>query len=194
MNAVAVGADRRLPVAARDRLPVNALHVLLLDVVVALGAGGGNVELVDRRLRIGGGQDVVLAVAIGADRSFVGTGSHRFAVNALLVRIEGSGADAARRHDEFLPVAGAAGLRNVAARYLRLGIARRQNFVDAAVAVLALRDVGVAGRSGLGMDAMIVGGLLVGMAGGTDRLCRRGIVRERLDVGVTIGATENAVD
>ena len=71
VNAVAVSAYRRLPVAARDRLAVGALHVLLLNVVVALGAGCRNVELVDRRFGIAGAQDVVLPVTVGADGSFL---------------------------------------------------------------------------------------------------------------------------
>ena len=83
---------------------------------------------------------------------------------------------------------------NVGVSDFRLGIAGRQNLVHAAVAVLALGDVGVAGRRGLGVDTVIVGGLLVGMAGGAHRLRRRGIVREGLDVGVAIGAAEDAVD
>ena len=111
VNAVAIGADRRLPVAARDGRAVNALHVLLLDVVMALGAGGRNVELVDRRLRIDGAQDVVLAVAVGADRGLVGAGGDRLAVHAFLVRVEGRRGHAARGHGKFLAVAGAAGLR-----------------------------------------------------------------------------------
>ena len=111
VNPVAVGADRRLPVAARDRLSVNALHVLQLYIVVTLGTGGGDVELVDRRLGIAGAQDVVLAVAVGANRSFIGAGGDRLAVYAFLIGSEGSGADAARRHHKFLSVTGAAGLR-----------------------------------------------------------------------------------
>ena len=117
VNAVAVGAHRRLPVAARDCLPVDALRVFLLDVVVALGAGQGNVEFVNRRLGIGGGQNIVLTVTIRAHCGLVGAGGHGFSVHTLLVRVEGSGAYTARCHDEFLSVTGAAGLRNVAPRY-----------------------------------------------------------------------------
>ena len=79
-------------------------------------------------------------------------------------------------------------------RYLRLRIARRQNLVYAAVAVLALGDVGIAGRRGLGVNAVVVSRLLVGMAGGADGLGRSGIVREGLDVGVAIGTAEDAVN
>ena len=62
------------------------------------------------------------------------------------------------------------------------------------MAVLAFRDIGVTRRSSLGMNAMVVGLLLVGMAGDAYGLRGRGIVGERLDVFVTIGATENAVN
>ena len=61
------------------------------------------------------------------------------------------------------------------------------------MAVLAFRDVGVTCRSRLGMNAMVVGLLLVGVAADAYWLCGRGIVGERLDVFVTIGATEDAV-
>src|ERR1039458_6334170 len=57
VNAVAVGAHWRLPVAACDRLAVDALYVLLPDIVVTLGTGYGNVEFANRRLGIGGGQN-----------------------------------------------------------------------------------------------------------------------------------------
>ena len=117
VNSVAVGAHWRLPVAARDRLAVDALYVFLLDVVVALGAGCGNVEFANRRLGIGGGENIVLTMTVRAHRSLVGTCSHGFAVDTLLVRVEGSGAYTARCHDEFLSVTGAAGSRNVAPRY-----------------------------------------------------------------------------
>lgn len=117
MNTVTVGANRRLPVAARDCLTVDALYVLLLDVVVTLGASYRNIEFVDWRFRIGSCQDVMLTMAIRTNGGLVGTRSHRFAVNTLLVRSEGSGTNSARCHHKFLAMAGAAGLRNVAPSY-----------------------------------------------------------------------------
>ena len=180
--------------SCRARSPARGCSARIpVHIAVALGAGSRNVELVDRRLGIAGAEDVVLAVAVGADRGLVRTGGNRLAVNALLVGGEGSGADAARRHHELLAVASAAGLRNVGARDLRLGIAGRQHLVHAAVAVLALGHVGVAGGRGLGVNAVIVGGLLISVAGGAHRLDRRGVVRKGLDVGVAIGAAEDAV-
>jgi len=90
VDAVAIGADGRLEVAARHRLPMDALRVLLPDAVVALGAGGRDVELIDARFGIAGRPDLVAAVAVSADRGLGGTGGHRFAVDALLVVDESS--------------------------------------------------------------------------------------------------------
>ncbi len=193
VNAVTIGADRGLPVAAGNGRAVDALHVLLLDVIVTLGAGGRNVELVDRRLGIDGAQDVVLAVTVGANRGFLGTGCDRFAVDAFLIRSVGRSRHAAGRHRKLLAVAGAAGCRNVGVSHLRLGIAGRQDLVHAAVAVLTLGDVGVAGGRRLRMDTAIVGGLLIGVTVGALGHHRRGIVRESLDVGVAIGAAKDAM-
>lgn len=88
----------------------------------------------------------------------------------------------------------AAGLRDIRVGYFRFGIAGRKNGVDVAVAILALGDVGVARSSGFGMDALIVSRLLIAVAGCALGHGRRGFVRERLDVGVAIGAAEGAVN
>lgn len=63
-----------------------------------------------------------------------------------------------------------------------------------AVAILALGDVAVPCRRRLGVDAVFVCCLLIGVAGGADGLGRRGIVRKCLDVGVTVRASEGAVN
>src|SRR5581483_10787623 len=138
------GANRRLPVAAGNLLSVDAVFVVLRYVGMTLGAGSGDVELEYRGLGIASAQDVMGSVAIGTNRGFLGAASHRFAVNTLLVGVEGSGTNSAGTHDQFLPVAGAAGLRDVGVRYLRFGIAGRQDGVNIAVAVLAFGYVGVA--------------------------------------------------
>ncbi len=161
---------------------------------MALAAGRRNVELGDRRLRVGPLQDVVRAVAIGTNCGVLGSARHRFAVNALFVGSVGRGTDSAAGHHQLLAVAGAAGRRNVDVRDFRLGIARRQNLVNVAVAVLALGYVGIARCCGLGVDAVLVRSLLIGVAGGAHRLRRRGVVRKCLDVGVAVGATERTVD
>ena len=61
------------------------------------------------------------------------------------------------------------------------------------MAVLAFGDIGIAGGSGLRVDAAIVRALLVGVTGGADGFHRSGIVREGLDVDMAIGAAEDAV-
>lgn len=91
-------------------------------------------------------------------------------------------------------MAGTAGLRNISVSYFRLGIARRQNGVDVTMAILALGDVGIACRCCFGMDAMIVGCLLITVAGCANGLRRSGVVGEGFDVGVAVDATERAVD
>ena len=82
----------------------------------------------------------------------------------------------------------------LAAGDLRLRIAGRQDFVHAAVTVLALGHVGISGGCSFGVDAMIVSRLLVGVTGGAYRLGRSWIVGKGLDVGVAVGAAEHAVD
>ena len=69
VDSVAVGADRRLPIAFRQRRTVNALNVLALDVGVALAAGRWHIGLGDRRLRVGPGQNVMGAVAVSTHGS-----------------------------------------------------------------------------------------------------------------------------
>ena len=83
---MAIGAHRRLPVALGDGLSVDALLKLLRDRVVALAAGWRHIELEDRRLGILRVENLVSAVAIGADRGFLGSVRDRVSMNALLVR------------------------------------------------------------------------------------------------------------
>ena len=63
-----------------------------------------------------------------------------------------------------------------------------------AVAILTFSDVRVTGSRCLGVDAMIVGGLLIVVTGRALRHDRCGIVGEGLDVAVAIGTAEGAVD
>ena len=161
---------------------------------MALAAGRRNVELGDRRLGVGARHDVVRAVAVGTNRGIFRSARYRFAMHALFVGGERSGTDSAAGHHQLLAVAGAAGRGNVDVRDLRLGIAGRQDLVHVAVAVLALGHVGVAGCGSLGVDAVLVRCLLIGMASRADRLGWRRIVWKSLDVGVTIHASERTVD
>ena len=71
MNAMTVGANRSLAVAAGDSLPVDALHEFLLHGLMTLRTGARDVELEDGRPGIAGGQDFMRAVTVGANRSFL---------------------------------------------------------------------------------------------------------------------------
>ena len=138
VDSVAVRADRGQPVAARDCLPVNALHEGLVDCRMALAAGGRNIELVDRRLGVVGGKNLVRAVAIGADRGLLRSFFDGAPMHAFLIGDEGLRALAVRLHQKLLPVASAAGDGNVGMIDRRLGIVGGQNLVRASVAVLAV--------------------------------------------------------
>jgi len=66
--------------------------------------------------------------------------------------------------------------------------------MHAAMAVLALGNVAVSGCRRFRMNAVFICRLLIGVAGGTDGLGRRGIVRECLDVVMTVSASERTVN
>ena len=127
MDSVAVRADRRQSVAARDRLPVNALHVDALHIGVAPAAGGGDVELVDRRAGVVGGKNLMRAMAVRADGGGLRAVLHRAAVDAVLVGDEDLRAAAGRLHQKLLAVAGAAGCGDVGVVDRRLRVAGGQN-------------------------------------------------------------------
>src|SRR5215472_10515737 len=113
VNAVTVGADRGLPVAVCDRLSVNALRELLLNVVVTLGTSCRDVELEDGRLGVAGGENLVRSMAIRADGGFLRSSRDGSAMHAFLIRHERLRAATARGHHELLTVARAAGSGNV---------------------------------------------------------------------------------
>src|SRR5579864_3501814 len=113
MNAVAIGAHRRLTVAASDRLAMNALHEFLLHGLVTLRAGDRHVELEDRRLGIAGSENLVRAVAVGTHGSLIRSSGDCPAMHALLVGGEGLRAVAAGFHHKFLTVTAAAGRGDV---------------------------------------------------------------------------------
>jgi hypothetical protein len=186
-------AHRGHVVAARNGRAVSALHKRRLHVGVALAAGYRNVELGNRRLGIGALQDVVGAMAVGTDRRVLGSSRNRFTVNALFIGAVGRGTDSAARHHQLLAVARAAGCRDVGVRNFGFGIGVWQDCMHVAVAVLALGDVIVSRRCRLGVDAVLIRGLLVGMTGGTDRLGWNWIVRKRLNVGVAVRTSERIV-
>ena len=77
----------------------------------------------------------------------------------------------------------------------RLRIAGRQQLMRTAVARDAGGGLAVAGRDGFRVEAAIVGGLLVGMAGRAGDFGRSVLVRRSLYVGVAVDAGEHsAVD
>src|SRR6185295_7373395 len=108
MDAVAVGADRRVPVAARQRLAVNTFRVMRGDGGVAGAAGASHVELEDAGERIVGRTDGVMVVAVGADGRFRGTVGDRTAVDAGLIRDRRLVAQSRLCHRELLAVTGRA--------------------------------------------------------------------------------------
>lgn len=192
MNAVAIGADRCLPISLGDGLSVNALLKFRRDRVVALAARQRNIELEDRRLGIFGVENLVRPVAVGADSGLLRSVRDGVSVHALLVGSDHLRALSAIRHDEFLAVASAAGCRNIGMVNLRLRIARWQKFVRAAVAIDTGRCMRVSALRGFGVEAAIVGGLLVSVARSACDLLRSRLVRGRLHVGMAIHAGKHA--
>src|SRR3972149_4922884 len=79
--AVTVGATRRLADAAGGGQPVHALLKGGGDFSVARAAGVGHAAVVDAGAGVGGGEDGVVAVAVGAD-SAVATLRHSARVGA----------------------------------------------------------------------------------------------------------------
>ena len=108
MNAVAVRANRRLPVSTGNGLAVNALLELPFDRAMALAAGMGNVELEYRRLGVSRSRDVMRAMAISTDGRLLHALGHGLTMDALLVGNEGLGGAAGGRHDKLLAMASAA--------------------------------------------------------------------------------------
>src|SRR6476660_3720671 len=76
MYAVAIGANRGLPVAASDSLSVNALAEFVLSFGMALGTCSWNIELKDRRFGIGRRKNFVRAMAVCTDSCFFHTVGH----------------------------------------------------------------------------------------------------------------------
>src|ERR1039458_1018516 len=170
MNPVAVRAYRRQPVTPADSLPVNTLHESLFDSAMALAAGDGNVELVNRRLCIVGRKNLVRTVAIRAYRGLLRSLLDGQSMHALLVRHKGLTALPVRFHQKLLPVAPAAGGWNVVMIHRRFDVTCSQNLVRASVAVLA-----VCGRcdptpGGIGVVTVRISILLIRMALGAGNL------------------------
>lgn len=191
VNPVAVGADWCHPISLGDALSVDAPLELLGDILMALAAGRRHVELENRRLGIFRIENFMRAVTIGADRRFLGSGSDGVPMNAFLIRRDHLRALAAIFHHKFLAVAGAAGRWNIGVMHARLGIARREQFMWAAVAIDAGGSVH-ASSDGPGMKAAIVCGLLIGVTARTADFLGRGFMNRTFDVVMAIDAGKHA--
>ena len=192
MDAVAVVADRSLPVALGDRRAMSALLEFLGDRIVAFSAGERHIEFEDRRLGILRVENLVSAVAVGADRSVLGAGSDSVPVDTLFVRGHHLSALPAVGHHELLTVARPAGRRNIGMMHARLWIGGRQKFVRTAVAVDAGSRVTITRMHCSAVEAAIVRSLLVGMASGATNLFGSGFVRRAFYIGVAVHTGEHA--
>ena len=163
-----------------------------VDLGVALAAGGGHVEFVDRRMVFVGGENLVGAVAVGAYRGFLRAVLDGASVHALLVGDEGLRALAVRGHEELLAVTAAAGGGDIGVTDGRIGVAGGQRLVRATVAVDAGGSRSTAGLGRPGMHGAGVGLLGSFMASGAGDFLWRRVVDKALDVGVAIDASKQA--
>ena len=113
--AVTIHANRGVPNATGNRLAVHAALVGVLDVIVTLAAGAGNVLPVKLRGRVGGLVQIVRPVTIRADRRLRDTAFlQRHAVHAAVVRRDwGALIEIELLHLRGIAMATTAGLRNV---------------------------------------------------------------------------------
>ncbi len=196
---VAVRADRRVRLAAGDELPVDPLPEVVLDPAVALAAGLGDVEVVDRGLAEAGGQDLVRGplggVAVVAGRRDVHAALGRLAVHAALVDLDRVvDQDVVLPRDVQVLVALAAGLRELRGVRGRLPRARGQDAVRA-VAVRALGQIAVqlalAAAVGDVLGCRIIMALRAGIAPDGEPVLLH--VRDRAAIGVAVHALEPLV-
>ena len=113
-------------------------------------------------------------------------------VDALRVRRHHLRALSTVLHHKLLAVACAASRGDVGMMHARLGITGREQHVRAAVTIDAGGGLAVASLDGLAVKAAIVGGLLLGVAGGAGDFQGRRFVRRTLYVGVAVHAGEHA--
>src|SRR5215208_1807133 len=99
MNAMAISAHRRSRHATHYRLSMNALHELCTLALVALAAGGRNVDLGNRRLWIRSRKDVVTVMTIGTDSGADIASCNGLCVHTLSIRKKRTIADTASLHD-----------------------------------------------------------------------------------------------
>lgn len=192
VNAVAVRANGRLPVSFCNGLPVDAPLEFFRDLVVTAAAGLRNVEFKNRRLGVFRIENLVRAVAIGADRGFFRAVGNRVPMHALFVGGDHLCALAAIFHDELLTVAGAAGRGDIGVMHARLRIAGGEQFVRTPMTIDARGCVAIAALDGLGVKTALVGRLLVGVASGARNFLGRGFVSRAFYIGVAVHAGEHA--
>ncbi len=130
------------------------------------------------------------AVAIGANGGLLRAVGDGAAMDAGLIGEEGLRGFAVRLHEELLAVAATAGSGNVGVAHGRFGIVAGDDRVDIAVAILATCG-DFAGDGDLGVNAMRVGFVRVGVALVAGDFFRGRIVRDAFDVGVAIDAGEH---
>ncbi len=176
-----------MSIAGGQILTVNALGELRLLTAVALGAGHGHVVAEDRRSEVPGTANVMGAMAIRADRGFVVSGGYQLAVYGFLISKRWLACHTRHR----LSVALAAHLGNINLGRTGLGVAGRQDFMNIAVAALAICGFYVARGERLPVNSVVVHLLFVGMAGDASRLDQPCIVRQALNVGMAIYAGEH---
>src|ERR1700690_4534749 len=146
---MAVDANRRIAHSVLDRLPVHTLIELARDFLVALGARARDFPVIDFGSLIGGGINVMTAVATGtgcrilAERDLAG-------VNALLIGID------RMRHRNLVPrqktgiaMALGARVRHILPSNGRVGFAGALYRMNGAVTGHAFGRVGVAAFRGL---------------------------------------------
>ena len=151
--AVAVYANGRIAHAVLDRFAVDTLVELAGDFLVALAAGIRHFPVIDLGAGIGGGIDVMTAMATGT-RCRILAERDCAAVNALLVGIR------RMRHRNFMPrqepgvaVALCASIRQILAGHGRVRFAGGFHCVDGTVTGDAFGRVLVAVFRGLAVNA-----------------------------------------
>jgi len=118
---------------------MNALYELRTLSLVTSSARCWNVDFGNGRLGIGGGQDIVAFMAIGADGGRRIAARDRFRMNALSIRQERAIADAAALHHRFVTVAPPACFGDVASVNRGFQIARRQNRRAVAISAVTIK-------------------------------------------------------
>jgi hypothetical protein len=194
MDSVAVGAYRRGPIAAGDRLAVYAAAEFGCYALMAESARSGHIELENARLGICGRADVVTAVTVGADGGVRVACCHGPAVDSFLVPDERLITDAAPFHYELLPVAGSAGCRNLAPGSLGQRIGRTQYPMRLTVAVHTRGSFDVPVLRGAGVQALLIDVVGSAMAIGAAHWSRERRMGISTNVAMTTGAVERPVD